>query len=103
MKTTKIMIFGLVFIAISLGLCTNPLFVQKAKASVSDDFMSWPDTPGPFAEGTKCIGGFISYQMVNGKITPVSYKIMLTIHHTPDGLDDPQIYFEISEWWEPTK
>lgn len=56
MKATKIVVFGLVFAAISLGLFSSPVFVQKAKA--------WDDSIGPFQSGTHIAGAYAVYNTV---------------------------------------
>lgn len=57
MKITKIVVYGLVFVSITLALFASPVFVQKAKADGLPPFML-PDASGPLSPGVHLWGGY---------------------------------------------
>ena len=77
----QMLVFGLVFTAISLALFASPVFVQKAKATSIFD-LAMADVPGPFQRGVDHIGGAIGYWL-NGE------WVIEYLHYVIDSSDSP--------------
>ncbi len=94
MKTTKILIFGLAFAAVSLALFASPVFVQKAKANILD--VSMMDNPGPFQRGKDHIGGAYGHYDSDGN------WVIEYLYYTIDSTESPLSgdgHLITTYWW----